>query len=361
MKFARRSKHQNYPAVDNGTRVFGMVLTKSIPSFLRFGRFQVRVRYQGQTPTCRKCNLTDHIAKDCPNTFCFNCECIGHVYRDCLQGDFCSVCHDQGHRAIDCEHSWHRRPRSYHDADNPDDPPPQPTSDLQPAVQPPNQPSQPSSHLSSSCSSQSSSQSSSLQPSSEHSAPSQMQSSPPLSSDLSQSQSILASYAPSNPALVEAASDAKVAYAMDVADPPPDLLRDYPEDNSNSDNVLAPDADPVPDAAPDPDVDLVSDDDSTHDADPDLDPDTELPSQTSRTLFSDPDVSAKSGHPLVVSDDSDLEDVCAPSPDPFLSRTLGRAVKRGSNRTPANVISTNVPIRKSTHPSRVPTKKSRPS
>ena len=350
VKFTRRSKHQNYPALDNGTRVFGMVLSKSIPSFLRFGRVLVRVRHDNQTPTCRKCNLPDHIAKDCPNTFCYNCERTGHMFKECSEQDFCCVCREQGHRAIDCQHSWYRRPRSYRDADKPDDPPPQPSSDLQPTVQPSNRPSQPPSQLSSSCSSQSSSQSSSLQPSSEHSAPSQMQSSPPLSSDLSQSQSILASYAPSNPALVEAASDAEVAYAMDVADPPPDSLPDYPDANSSPDDVPAPDAGPVPDA------DLASDDASIHDADPDLDPDADLPLQTSRSMFSDP-----SDHPLVVSDDSDSEDDCTPAPDPFPSRTLGRAVKRGSNRTPANVTPTNVPVRKSTNPSRVPTKKSRPS
>ena len=73
VKFTRRSKHQNYPALDNGTRVYGMVLFKPVPSFLHFGRFLVHVCHQGQMPTCRKCNLPSHIAKDC-NTFCYNCE-----------------------------------------------------------------------------------------------------------------------------------------------------------------------------------------------------------------------------------------------------------------------------------------------
>lgn len=42
-----------------------MALEDSIPCFLRFGCFQVRVKYENQRKTCRKCNSPDHLAKEC--------------------------------------------------------------------------------------------------------------------------------------------------------------------------------------------------------------------------------------------------------------------------------------------------------
>ena len=65
----RRGKIQSHPSVCNGLRHIRM----DIPSFLRFGKFLLRVFYEGQPKTCRRCNSPDHLSKDCKNTFCFNC------------------------------------------------------------------------------------------------------------------------------------------------------------------------------------------------------------------------------------------------------------------------------------------------
>ena len=92
-----------------------MDLSESVPSFLHFGRFLLRVWHAHQTSTCRKCNRPGHVDKNCPNVICFNCEDLGHVSRDCTDAIHCSICRDTGHTAIDCKFSWYRRPLDVHD------------------------------------------------------------------------------------------------------------------------------------------------------------------------------------------------------------------------------------------------------
>lgn len=51
----RRGKCQEFPDVFNGVRHVRMLLDHAIPCYLRFGRFQVRVKYEGQPKTCCRC------------------------------------------------------------------------------------------------------------------------------------------------------------------------------------------------------------------------------------------------------------------------------------------------------------------
>ena len=87
-----------------------------IPSYLRFGEFLLRVYYDGQPKTCRKCNTSDHLGKDCNNTVCFNCDTTGHTARECEENVRCCICKSEEHIAIDCPHSWSRRSPSQRDA-----------------------------------------------------------------------------------------------------------------------------------------------------------------------------------------------------------------------------------------------------
>ena len=52
------------------TRVFEMDREKleqnPIPSYLYFGKYKFRTRYQGQHTTCGYCSETDHIERECP-------------------------------------------------------------------------------------------------------------------------------------------------------------------------------------------------------------------------------------------------------------------------------------------------------
>lgn len=106
----RRGKCQEFPDVFNGVRHLRMALSSDIPCFLRFGKYQVRVKYDNQPKTCRKCGSDEHLIKDCRNKICFNCDQIGHVSRDCPEDSKCCICKDTSHFAIDCPHSWYKRP-----------------------------------------------------------------------------------------------------------------------------------------------------------------------------------------------------------------------------------------------------------
>ena len=56
--------------IQTGTRVFKMerktLETNSIPSYLYFGQYKFRVRYQGQSTTCCYCAEGDHVERNCP-------------------------------------------------------------------------------------------------------------------------------------------------------------------------------------------------------------------------------------------------------------------------------------------------------
>ena len=109
-------KLQEFPGVLNGLRHLRMDIHTPIPSYLRFGKFLLRVYYDGQPKTCRKCNASDQLGKDCNNTVCFNCDTIGHTARECEESVRCCICKSEEHMAIDCPHSWSRRSASQRDA-----------------------------------------------------------------------------------------------------------------------------------------------------------------------------------------------------------------------------------------------------
>ena len=56
------------------------------------------------------CNSRDLLFKDCTNEVCLNCDRIGHHARMCPEDMRCCICKEEGHLAIDCQHSWYRRP-----------------------------------------------------------------------------------------------------------------------------------------------------------------------------------------------------------------------------------------------------------
>lgn len=93
-------------AVFNGLRHYRICLEKPIPSYLRFGKFLLRLQYEGQTQTCRKCNRPHHKAADCKNTICFNCDGLGHEARECIRPMYCCLCKSGQHLARDCKFSW---------------------------------------------------------------------------------------------------------------------------------------------------------------------------------------------------------------------------------------------------------------
>ena len=63
--YARRGKHHNHPHVHNGLRHFRVRPFAAIPTYLRFGRFLLRLSHDGQEATCRKCNRAGHFAASC--------------------------------------------------------------------------------------------------------------------------------------------------------------------------------------------------------------------------------------------------------------------------------------------------------
>ena len=102
----RRGKHSLAPNIYNGLRHYRVRISKPIPSFLRFGKFQVFVKHSSQVPTCRKCNRPGHFSNVCTNRVCFNCEGLGHEARDCPCPVLCCLCKEEGHLGINCTYSW---------------------------------------------------------------------------------------------------------------------------------------------------------------------------------------------------------------------------------------------------------------
>ena len=109
---SRRGHLQEYPNIHNDRRHLRMAIHTPIPSYIRFGKYLVRVQYPNQPLTGRNCNSPDHMARDCNNEVCFNCDSTGHVARTCPDGVRCCICKELGHKALDCQLSWSYRPLS---------------------------------------------------------------------------------------------------------------------------------------------------------------------------------------------------------------------------------------------------------
>ncbi|KAJ7360261.1 zinc finger protein [Desmophyllum pertusum] len=106
----RRGKHAADRGVSNGLRHYRVLIKAAIPSFLRFGKFLVRLYHDGQKPTCWKCNRANHLAAQCDNIVCFNCERLGHMAHDCVKPMYCCICKSGDHLARTCPFSLHRAP-----------------------------------------------------------------------------------------------------------------------------------------------------------------------------------------------------------------------------------------------------------
>ena len=93
----RRGKFDFVSGVYNGLRHYRVCIIKPIPNFLRFGKYQIFLKYDGQLPTCRRCNQPGHFVSSCPNKVCFNCENVGHESCNCPAPPLCCLCRGQPH------------------------------------------------------------------------------------------------------------------------------------------------------------------------------------------------------------------------------------------------------------------------
>ena len=104
---ARRGKFSN-SHVYNGLRHYRVRVKEPLPSYLRFGKFLVRLSHDGQQHTCRRCNRAGHFANECHNVVCFNCDELGHESRDCEEDVRCCICKSTDHLARSCPFSWYK-------------------------------------------------------------------------------------------------------------------------------------------------------------------------------------------------------------------------------------------------------------
>ena len=106
------SNHRGYfrePGLENvqdGVRHFRVRLRSPIPSFLRFGKFLIHVRYTGQHRTCPRCHQPGHLTNTCSNQCCFNCDEVGHLSSSCPRPVMCNLCKSVDHKANVCPFSW---------------------------------------------------------------------------------------------------------------------------------------------------------------------------------------------------------------------------------------------------------------
>lgn len=94
--------------VNNGIRHYRVQIKEPLPTYLRFGKFLVRLSHDGQQHTCRRCNRAGHFANECQNVVCFNCDELGHQSRECGEAIRCCICKSVEHRARHCPYSWHQ-------------------------------------------------------------------------------------------------------------------------------------------------------------------------------------------------------------------------------------------------------------
>ena len=79
----RRGRFDYVPNIFNGLRHYRVRIIKPVPNFLRFGKYQVFIKYAGQPLPRRKCNLPGHFSNVCDHKVCFNCENIGDEANCC--------------------------------------------------------------------------------------------------------------------------------------------------------------------------------------------------------------------------------------------------------------------------------------
>ena len=132
----RRGRLQTNKNIFNGNRHYRVRIITDVPSYLRFGKFLVRLSHDGQQHTCRRCNRIGHFANECDNVFCFNCEGLGHVARECPRVELCCICKEPGHRGRFCKFSWHRENASPRQSP-PQDVHPSPPSEVPSSASPP--------------------------------------------------------------------------------------------------------------------------------------------------------------------------------------------------------------------------------
>ena len=93
----------------NGIRHYRVRVKEPLPSYLRFGKFLVRLSHDGQQHICRRCNRAGHFESECQNVVCFNCDELGHQSRDCGENIRCCICKSEDHLARRCPYSWYKR------------------------------------------------------------------------------------------------------------------------------------------------------------------------------------------------------------------------------------------------------------
>ena len=111
-------REPGFEHIQDGVRHYRVRIKNPIPNFLRFGKIQLNLRYEGQPRTCRHCNQTGHYANACHNIVCYNCEQLGHLASDCPEPPMCNLCKSTNHKARACQFSWARDTRETSDPES---------------------------------------------------------------------------------------------------------------------------------------------------------------------------------------------------------------------------------------------------
>ena len=111
-------REPGFEHIQDGVRHYRVRIKNPIPNFLRFGKIQLNLCYEGQPRTCRHCNQTGHYANACHNIVCYNCEQLGHLASDCPEPPMCNLCKSTDHKARACQFSWARDTRETSDPES---------------------------------------------------------------------------------------------------------------------------------------------------------------------------------------------------------------------------------------------------
>ena len=88
--------------VRNGVRTARVRISRDIPCSIHVAGEALSIKYSSQPRSCRRCGGSGHLANDCKQPRCYNCDLPGHRAMECEESVLCGVCFRSNHPLSEC-------------------------------------------------------------------------------------------------------------------------------------------------------------------------------------------------------------------------------------------------------------------